>query len=309
MCLISVVSPVYKAEYIVDELIKQLIDNLSVITPDFEIILVNDASPDLSWQRIRELAGKDIRVKGINLSRNFGQHIAISAGLSYASGEWVVVMDCDLQDRPDEISRLYQKAQEGYDIVFARREERKDGFFKKLGSRVFHTVFSYLSGQKTDSSIANFGIYHSQVIEQYNRMPEKSRSFGSLISFLGFNKTAINVRHSERHEGKSSYTFSKLINLAMDVALSNSNKPLKLTVKLGFIMSVISFLLAIYNVIAYFFGIISVSGFTTTVFSIWFIGGLMIFTLGVIGLYVGKVYDEVKGRPLFVVKEEFNIKK
>ena len=159
---ISVVSPVYRAEKIVAELVRQLHENLSKITNDYEIILVNDASPDNSWLAVVAECEKDKRVKGINLSRNFGQHYAITAGLSYAKGEWVVVMDCDLQDRPDEIPNLYNKVQEGYDIVYARRAERQDKFIKRLSSTIFYTVHNYLSGLKGDGSIANFGIYHSK---------------------------------------------------------------------------------------------------------------------------------------------------
>lgn len=309
MPLISIVSPIYKAEGIVDELVKQLTDNLSEITSDFEIILVNDASPDQSWAKIVALSQQDTRVKGINLSRNFGQHKAISAGLSFVKGEWIVVMDCDLQDRPDEIVNLYRKAQEGYRIVQARREERKDGFSKQLSSSIFHCLFSYLSGEKSDRAVANFGVYHRMVIDEYNKMHEASRSFPSLINYLGFSKTTIDVKHSERMEGRSSYTLSKLLNLALDVALSNSNKPLKLTIKLGFTLSAISIVLALYNIIAYFTGIIQVPGYTTTIFSIWLLSGVLIFILGIIGLYIGKIYDEVKGRPLFVVQQTLNITK
>ena len=250
---------------------------------------------------------KDKRVKGINLSRNFGQHYAITAGLHYAKGEWVVVMDCDLQDRPDEIPNLYKKAQEGYYIVQARRKVRQDGFFKRITSKLFHSIYSFLIEQRSDSTIANFGIYHHTVIEKFNALPERSRSFGTLISFLGFTKTSMDVRHSERYEGKSSYSFAKLLNLAFDVALANSNRPLKLTIKFGFILSFLSFLLAFYNVFARIAGIIQIDGYTTTVFSIWFVGGLIISILGMLGLYIGKIFDEVKRRPLFVVQDFINI--
>jgi NAD(P)-dependent dehydrogenase (short-subunit alcohol dehydrogenase family) len=192
---ISIVSPVYRAEKIVGELVRQLHENVSKITDNYEIILVNDASPDDSWLAIVNECKKDVRVKGINLSRNFGQHYAITAGLSYAQGEWVVVMDCDLQDRPDEIPNLYNKAQEGWDIVYARRVERQDTFFKRLSSKLFHAIYSYLSGIETDKSIANFGIFNHKVIAEYNRMKEYTRSFPSLVEYLGFKKTAIDVQH------------------------------------------------------------------------------------------------------------------
>jgi dolichol-phosphate mannosyltransferase len=295
------------AEKIVSELVIQIHENLSLITSDYEIILVNDDSPDDSWQIIKNECDKDCRVKGINLSRNFGQHYAITAGLTYAKGEWIVVMDCDLQDRPDEIPNLYKKAQEGWDIVYARRVKRQDKFFKRLSSKLFYLVYNYLSGPKSDNTIANFGIYHAKVITEFNKMKEYARSFTSLLGYLGFKTTTIDVKHSERFEGKTSYTIFKLIHLSADVILSNSNKPLKITVKLGFIIAVISFLLALYNIIARLLGIITVDGFTTTIFSIWFVGGLILSVLGMLGLYIGRIFDQVKERQLFVVRETKNI--
>jgi dolichol-phosphate mannosyltransferase len=306
---ISVVSPVYRAEKIVHELVTQLHENVSKITDNYEIILVNDASPDNSWLVISNECEKDVRVKGINLSRNFGQHYAITAGLSYAKGEWIVVMDCDLQDRPDEIPNLYAKAKEGWDIVFARRAERQDKFFKRLSSMIVNSVYNYLSGMNKDATIANFGIYNHKVIAEYNKMKEAARSFISLVDYLGFKKSAIDVKHSERYEGKTSYSLSKLIHLSADVILSNSNKPLKLTVSLGFILSFLSFLLAFYNILAKLLGITEVAGFTTTIFSIWFVGGLILMVLGVLGLYIGRIFDQVKERQLFIVRDEINIEK
>lgn len=307
--LISIVSPVYRAELIVEELVAQIKASLTKITEHFEIILVNDCSPDNSWVKIVQEAEKDSRVKGINLSRNFGQHLAITAGLNYAKGDWVVVMDCDLQDRPDEIPNLYQKAQEGWDIVYARRTNRQDKLLKRISSEIFYFVYRYLSGMNTDGSIANFGIYHAKVIDEYNKMKELARSFPSLVQYLGFKSCAIDVKHSERFTGTTSYNLSKLLHLAGDVILSNSNKPLKIAVKLGFLISILSFTIAIYNVFAYFNGFITVPGFTTTVFSIWFVGGLILTFLGIIGLYIGKIFDQVKGRQLFIVSEEINVKK
>lgn len=304
---LSIVSPVYQAEKIVEELVKEIKNAVSIITEDFEIILVNDNSPDNSWHKIVKEADKDSRVKGLNLSRNFGQHYAITAGLKYSKGDWVVVMDCDLQDRPDEIPNLYNKAQEGWEIVKARRAVRKDSFFKRLSSKVFHVVNSYLSGLKTDNKVANFGIYHAKVIREFNQMKDVARSFTSLVSYLGFNSFVLDVKHSDRFEGKSSYSLKKLMRLTFDVILSSSNKPLKLTVKLGFIISMISFLIAVYNIVAKMAGFIQLAGFTTTVFSIWFMGGMNMFVFGIIGLYIGKIFDQVKERQLFIVSDSINI--
>lgn len=305
--LISVVSPEYKGAKMIPELVRRNIEALSQITDNFEIILVNDASPDDTWEVICSECAKDQRVKGINLSRNFGQHNAISAGLQYASGEWIVVMDCDLQDRPEEIPNLYAKAMEGWDIVVGRRVNKQFGFFKKLSSTMFHVVFDWLSGQKTDSAEGNFGIYNAKVIAEINKMPERVRSFGSLLNHVGFKKSSIDIQHDARGEGKSSYSLGKLLRLSFETAISNTDKPLKMAVKIGLAMSVISLCLALYNVIAKLSGIIAIEGYTTTVFSIWFVGGLLLFIIGIIGLYIGRIFDQVKGRQFFIAKDTQNL--
>ena len=305
--LLSIVSPEYNGEKMLHELVERIKKSVSTITDHFEIILVNDASPDNAWQAIQEECQIDERVKGVNLSRNFGQHMAITAGLTLIKGEWIIVMDCDLQDRPEEIPRLFAKAQEGFDIVFAQRITRQDTGLKKLSSSMFSRIFNWLSGQNADKTIANFGIYKKPVIDEYNKMPERARAFGSLIRYLGFKSAAIPVQHSERGEGKSSYTLNKLLKLAFDIILSNSNKPLRMMVQLGFFFSFVAMLLAFYNVFAHLAGIITVQGFTTTVFSIWFVGGLLMMQLGIVGIYIGKIFDQVKGRPNFVVMDKINI--
>ena len=304
---VSIVSPVYRGEKMVAELVRRVVESVSTFTDDYEIILVNDASPDNSWEAIVNQCAMNPKVKGINLSRNFGQHYAITAGLHYSKGDWVVVMDCDLQDRPEEIPNLYRKAMEGYDIVYARRVVRKDGFMKRMSSKLYHQVFNWLSGLKSDSAIANFGIYKHCVIVEFNKMPERARSFPSLVQYLGFKDTAIDVEHASRAEGRSSYNLHKLLKLSFDVIVSNSNKPLRMAVGMGFGMAMVSFLLAVYNVIAKWAGIIRVPGYTTTLFSIWFVGGLILFVMGVLGLYMGKIFDQVKGRQLFIVREKLNL--
>jgi dolichol-phosphate mannosyltransferase len=305
---ISIVSPIYHGEKMISELVQRNVESICTITDNYEIILVNDASPDNSWDEIVKQCAVNPKVKGINLSRNFGQHYAITAGLHYAQGDWVVVMDCDLQDRPEEIPNLYKKAQEGFDIVYARRVIRKDTFLKRLSSSLFYSIYNWLSGLNTDKAIANFGIYKRCVIEEYNNMQEKVRFFPSLIKYLGFRGTEINVEHAERVEGKSSYNIYKLLKLSSDVIISNSNKPLRMAVGVGLSMSAISFLLALYNIFAKWFGIIVVPGYTTTVFSIWFVGGVLLFMMGILGLYIGKIFDQVKGRQIFIVKDKLNLK-
>lgn len=300
---ISVVTPVYGCSKSLAQLYTRLEKTLSTITHEFEIIMVNDASPDNAWESIKELAAKDSRVKGINFSRNFGQHRAITAGLDYAKGNWVVVMDCDLQDQPEEIIKLYNKAQEGYDVVFGRRHERKDSTFKQLGSTVFYKILDYFTESKVDSSIANFSIVSSKVIDELKKLKEQNRLYPLFINWLGFKRADINIEHASREEGKSSYTFSKLINLALDGIVSQSNKPLKMAIKFGFLMSFFSLMYATWLVVRFFIFSVPVEGWTSVMVSIYFIGGLLFANMGLLGLYIGKTFDETKNRPLYVIQE------
>ena len=306
---ISIVSPEYKGEKMVEQLVDRVTASVSTITDNFEIILVNDASPDNTWTEIEKACAKDKRIKGLNLSRNFGQHYAITAGLNYAKGDWVVVMDCDLQDRPEEIPNLYKKAIEGYDIVQARRVVKHVGWWKMMSSVWFHKVFDWLSGAKSDPTIGNFGIYCQKAIEEYNKIPQQARSFGSVLSIVGFKRGYIDVEQMESERGATSYTLAKLLKLSFDVMITNTNKPLRMAVGIGFVMSAVSLLVALYNIIARLTGFIIVAGYTTTVFSIWFVGGLMLFVMGILGLYIGKIFDQVKGHPLYVVKDKVNFDK
>ncbi|MBP7511384.1 MAG: glycosyltransferase family 2 protein, partial [Bacteroidia bacterium] len=291
---ISIVIPVYRAELIVDELVSRLCASLNSITSQYEIILVDDCGPDKSWDKIVANAANNNKIIGIRLSRNFGQHHAITAGLDKSTGNWVVVMDCDLQDQPEEIAKLYAKAKEGYDIVFARRAQRQDTFIKRFTSQLFYKGFAYLSGIPQDGTIGNFGIYNRKVIDAINAMREPMRAFAPMARWVGFNRTAIDVAHAERFEGSSSYNWSRLITLALDIAMAYSDKPLKLTVKLGIGISFLSVLYTLYNIVLYNMGIIKLSGYTSLIVSIWFLSGLTIFTLGILGLYLGKVFEGIK---------------
>ncbi|MCQ2251161.1 MAG: glycosyltransferase family 2 protein [Bacteroidales bacterium] len=303
---ISVVSPVYMAGRMVRSLTDRLTSTLEAMQCQYEIILVNDCSPDDSWQQIRQCCAANHHIKGVSLSRNFGQHQAIAAGLGLASGNWIVVMDCDLQDRPEEIPNLMAKAMEGYDIVLASRANRQDSWAKKLSSRLYHWVLNKISGLGTNPTVANFGIYSRRVIEQYNMMPEVTKLFGAQIKYLGFSSSTIEVMHQPREEGKSSYSIGKLLRLASSAIIANTSRPLHWAAKMGLMMSAISFALAIYNIVAKICGIITLPGYTTTVFSIWFVGGLILMMLGVIGLYIGKIFDQAKGRQPYIIMETEN---
>ena len=303
----SIITPVYGCKTSLFELFMRLKKTLDTLNVDFEIIMVNDGSPDGVWETIIELSQKDQRVKGINLSRNFGQHNAITAGLDHSKGEWVVVMDCDLQDQPEEIGKLYEKALEGYDYVLAKRKKRNDRWVKRLYSKIFNHILSYLSGSKNDASIANFGIFNRKVVQAINTLREKTRWFPSFVGWVGYKGTNIEVVHASRQNGNSSYSFRKLVNLALDVIILNSDKPLKLVVKFGFLISFSSLLFAIITLGRYFKGQVSVLGWTSLIISIWFLSGIIIFILGIIGLYLAKIYDHSKDRPLYIIKENTNL--
>jgi len=306
MPLISIVSPVYRAETIIDDFIKEVVKCVSIITDDFEIILIDDGSPDLSWERLEPHFRSDKRIKGIKLSRNFGQYNAITAGLSVARGEWTVVMDCDLQDRPEEIFNLYNKALEGFDLVLARRVERQDKFLKKMSSRIFFAILSYLTDTSQDSAISSFGIYHKKVINSILSMKDSSRYFPTMVRWVGFRCFEMDVIHSARISGESSYSWRKLIKLGIDNIVSFSDKPLRLTVLFGLSISMISFLLGIYYLLKYLSGNIDVRGFTSLIISIWFLSGVIISILGLVGLYIGKIFEKVKDRPIYIIQTSIN---
>ncbi len=301
MAHISVVTPVYKAEGCLEELYRRLAAALGAITEDFEIVLVEDCGGDRSWEIIRDLARRDTRVKGIQFSRNFGQHYGITAGLDFCDGDWVVVMDCDLQDRPEEISRLYAKAQEGYEVVVARRGMRSDPPLKRLLSWAFYRLFSYLTDSDYDPQTGNFRIVSRKVVDSFRQMREQLRFFGGLVGWMGFPTATLDVQHADRFEGRSTYTFAKLWNLAADTIIAYSDKPLRLTVRLGFLVALLAFC---YGVYILFHGLVygsPITGWSSLIVSIYFTGGIIIATLGILGIYLGKAFDESKKRPLYIV--------
>jgi len=300
----SIVIPVYGCSSCLIELEKRLTLTLNKINSDFEIILINDGSHDNAWQTIKKLSADNNKVRGMDLSRNFGQHNAIRAGLDMVRGEWIIVMDCDLQDQPEEIERLYKKAMEGFDVVFGKREDRKDKFIKKFNSKIFYLVLNYLTDFKFDNSIANFGIYHRDVIENVKKFRENLFFLPLSVMWVGFKQTSINVQHDARYDGKTAYNFKKLIFLAFNVIFAFSNKPLYLILKLGLYISALSFIYAIYVVIKAFTMTIPVVGWSSLMASLFFLAGVIIFVLGLIGLYIGKIFNETKSRPPYIIKEK-----
>lgn len=306
---ISVVSPVFMAENIIDELVVKIIENLNKITSNYEIILVDDGSIDKSWEKIKNICNTDEHVKGVRFSRNFGQHHAISAGLSFSNGEWVVVMDCDLQDNPEDIIPLYNQAITGWDIVLGRRVRRNDCFLKKLSSTLFYKTLNFLTDTESDQSIGTYRILNKKVVQYFNMLKEQSRFFGGLINWLGFKVCTIDLNHKPRKRGtKSTYTYKKLINLAIDSILSFSDKPIKICIKIGFLMLLLSTIFILTKIFSSILNGTSILGWASIITSIFFSTGLIVINLGLIGLYIGQIFKEVKDRPLFVIQESVNLK-
>jgi dolichol-phosphate mannosyltransferase len=300
---ISVVVPVFRGEATVVELVRRLKAALAAVSARHEIILVDDGSPDGAWEKITGLARRCPGVVGVRLSRNFGQHYAITAGLQRARGEWVVVMDGDLQDRPEEIPALWEKAREGYDLVLARRKSRQDGWGKRVGSRLFYGLLGYLTGQPQDPAVANFGIYHRRVIRAVNAMPESIRYFPTMVRWVGFRAGSLDVAHAARSHGASNYSLRRLCGLATDICLVNSDKPLRLVVGLGFMVSAGGFLAALHMLWTFWHGRVQILGYASLIVSVWVLSGILILIVGMVGLYVGKTFEGTKRRPSFVVAE------
>ena len=303
---ISVVAPAYGCAECIAELHRRLTESLRLLTERYEIILVDDGSPSSDWEEISRLCKIDSQVRGIRLSRNYGQHFAITAGLDHTRGDWVVVMDCDLQDQPEEIPKLYRKALEGFDIVMARRQERQDSLVRRVLSSIFIASFNYLTDLRYEAGVANFSISSRPVIDAVCQLRECNRSFPVFLHEVGFLKTVCDVDHSSRFAGKSEYTLARLIKFAVQCMVSRSNKPLWIFIRFGFALAFLSLLYGCVILYRYFTYSSVVQGWTTLAVLMCFLGGLGFANLGVIGLYLGSVFDEAKKRPLYFVKTRLN---
>jgi polyisoprenyl-phosphate glycosyltransferase len=305
--VVSVVVPVYGSDEVLHELYRRTASALEPVTRNFELILVNDASPDKSpdnaWRVIQELAANDPRVRGLNLSRNFGQYAALTAGLQASRGEWIVVMDCDLQDQPEAIEAMYHKTQEGYFVVVGSRKVRHDSPMRTFFSVAFYTLFGHLAGRKQDRTLTNFGMYHRRVIDAILSTQDRMRYFSVMVRWVGFRTATIPVEHAPRRGGKSGYSLRKLFSLAIDIVLAYSEKPLRLIVKVGVIVLAIS---GVYLVLSVGRTVMSepVSSTEWILGSLWFIFGALSTMIGVVALYIGKTFEEVKKRPIYIVQEE-----
>jgi dolichol-phosphate mannosyltransferase len=297
---ISVVVPVYGCRECLHELHRRLCTTLEALTAEFEIVLVDDGSPDDAWPVLRELATTDERVVALRLSRNFGQHAAITAGLAASRGRWVAVMDCDLQDPPEEIPRLYAKAVEGYDVVLSRREERVQSLPRRYAASAYFRFHNMLARGNLHTNYTNLSLISRKVVDSFLALRDHDRQYLLILHWLGFRRAELEVKQSDRHAGRSAYSFRELARVAVDGLFFQSTVLLRWIVYLGFLIALAGVALAGYALLSWITGNQLPSWTALPMFGL-FLAAFIIISGGVTGLYVGKIFEQVKGRPLYVV--------
>ena len=301
--IISIVTPVFDEHENVEVLYQRLVAVMEAAEPQFEIVLVDDGSRDGSLDLMHGLAAQDARVVVVELARNFGHQVAISAGLDYARGDAVIVMDADLQDPPEVLPRFIEKWREGHDVVYAVRERRKEGPVKQLAYKLFYRVLQRIANIQIPLDSGDFCIMDRRVVDLLAGMPERNRFVRGIRSWVGLDQIGLAYERQARHAGREKYTFSRLVYLALDGLVSFSFVPLRMISILGFIVSVISILMAVSYAIQKVTVGLNPPGFATTIVAIFFLAGIQLITIGVIGEYVGRIFEEVKRRPLYVVRQ------
>ncbi len=308
--ILSIVIPTYKSEANLPVLIERLTDVLSCLIYRYEIIFVNDNSPDNTMMVLRKACSTNSNIKVISLSRNFGQQIATSAGLKYASGDAIIIMDDDLQDPPEFISDLVRKWEEGYEIVYAIRKTRQEKFLKRTAYKLFYRMLSKLSHIHIPRDSGDFGLMDKKIVAIINEMPERDRFVRGLRAWVGFKQIGLEYNRDARYKGEPAYNLMKIMKLSIDGLLTFSNVPIKISSAIGLIVSVIAFLgfiLTLFQkILTHYFPQVPFAvwpGFSTIVLSILFLGGVQLLSIGILGEYIGRIYNEVKQRPLFLVNE------
>ncbi|OGK18532.1 hypothetical protein A3D80_01650 [Candidatus Roizmanbacteria bacterium RIFCSPHIGHO2_02_FULL_40_13b] len=306
---VSVVVPAYNEEVGIAAFLERLQGTLKGL--DYEIIVVDDGSVDGTLTVLSALAAKNDRIKAISFTRNFGHQMALSAGYKYAQGDCVVTIDADMQDPPELITELIEKWQEGYKIVYAKRREREETIFKRVTASLFYRVLNTFSETPVPIDVGDFRLVDREVAELIGQLPEKSRFLRGLVAWGGFSATSVDFIRRKRMHGKTHYPFFKMLNFALDGVVSFSTKPLKMAIYLGIIASLLGFSGIVYAIWRRFFlpHEFWVTGWTALFVAIVFFGGIQLFTTGIIGEYIGKIYKEVQGRPMYLVKETVNIER
>lgn len=303
----SVVLPVYNEQENLPELYRRLTAVMQGLAQPYELVFVDDGSRDDSVKMIKDLRAGDEAVKLVALSRNFGHQPAVSAGLALAAGQAVIVMDSDLQDSPDVIPMFVQKWREGYQVVYAIRQTRHEGMLKNLAYRLFYRILKHLSETEIPVDSGDFSLMDRRVVDLINRLPEKTRYIRGLRAWVGFKQTGVLVDRPSRHAGAPKYTLYRLILLALSGVISFSVIPLRFATGLGVLVSFLSFASIIVIVAIRLFTTLSIPGFAATASILLFLGGVQLLTVGILGEYVGRIFDEVKGRPLFIVSEALGL--
>ncbi|WP_448556496.1 glycosyltransferase family 2 protein [Thalassotalea montiporae] len=308
MFKISIVVPVFGSPDSLRPLYERVAKVMTSNNWAYELIMVNDSCPHNSWQHIRALCDHDQSVKGVNLSRNFGQHYAISAGLAEASGDVAIVMDCDLQDRPEEIPKLVNAMSDENDIVFGRSTIRgKESFLTQITSKAFYKIFSVLTENRDFSFNVSFVAMSRKAYTAINQLEENKRLFLGLLQYVGFRYVVVDVEHDERFEGESSYNFFSRLAMAFRGITNSSTKLLRAGIGIGMLSSFSSFVYGVYLIYTKLMYDATIPGWTSSIVSTFFVGGVVMVLIGILGLYIEVIFWEVKNRPAYFVKEKRNL--
>ena len=303
--MISIVVPLYNEEEVIHESYRRLTEVMKNTGEDYELILVNDGSRDKTAYLAAELAKQDFHVKLICFSRNFGHQIAITAGMDYAKGDAVVIIDADLQDPPEVIPEMIAKWKEGYHVVYGKRIKRHgETLFKKVTAKLFYRFLQHMTQIDIPTDTGDFRLIDRKVCDAMKRLNEKNRYVRGLVSWVGFKQYALEYVRDERFAGETKYPFKKMLKLAMDGVTSFSYKPLKIATFVGFCLSGLSFLYLIFILIQKLIGIPTAWGWASLLAVQLFFNGVILIILGILGAYVGRIYEECKERPLYIVQEE-----
>ena len=299
---VSIVIPVYNEVENLAVLYDRLVNALEEAAISFEVVFVDDGSTDESVKCLNDLSVSDKRVVVVELARNFGHQVAITAGLDFACGRGIVVMDADLQDPPEVLPQFIDKWREGHDVVYAIRERRKESWILRLSYAMFYRVLHHIAHIDIPLDAGDFCIMDRRVVELLKQMPERNRFVRGIRSWVGFNQVGLPFERHERHAGQSKYTVGRLMLLALDGLISFSYVPLRVITALGLSVSVVSLLLAIFFFVKKLLYGLSPPGYASIIVSIFFLAGIQLITLGVIGEYVGRIFEEAKRRPMYVLR-------
>ncbi|ASI80671.1 glycosyltransferase family 2 protein [Bacillus pacificus] len=306
--LISVVVPMYFEEEVAQECYNRLKSVMLQNNINYEFVFVNDGSTDRTMEILSEIAANDYRTKIVNFARNFGHQVAVTAGIAAAKGDAIVIIDADLQDPPEVIPELIAKWEEGYEVVYAKRKQRKgETWFKLLTAKYFYKFLNYMSDIDIPKDTGDFRIIDRKIADVFNQMTERNRFIRGMMSWVGFRQTYVEYERDERFAGETKYPLKKMIKFASDGIIAFSTKPLRIVMSLGLLSVLISIIVLLYTVTVKVFGHGTQTGWASIMVAITFFSGIQLLGLGIVGQYIARIYDESKNRPIYIVKETINI--